>query len=199
MTIGDRIRYFRTRLGITQGTLAEFTGIHPVSIRKYETNKMQPQAQQIDRIAEALGVSSFAIAGIGNNIRIKTVGDLMGLLIMFCKTSILIIDGTRKDTGELDPSTVTFKINPLISNYFSFQISNENLEANNLYYLLKSKEILEDILRWEKLNHMNEKNVAKYGDTDDPVIHNTLIELADGLEAVEMELQRSITILDISN
>ena len=62
MTIGDKIRYLRTRMGITQGELADLSGIHPVSIRKYETNKMTPQAQQIEKIADALGVSSFAIA-----------------------------------------------------------------------------------------------------------------------------------------
>lgn len=50
---------------------------------------MIPQAQQIDKIAEALGVSSFAIAGIENNIRLETIGDFMGLLIMLCKTHIL--------------------------------------------------------------------------------------------------------------
>ena len=60
MTIGEKIKYFRTRIGITQAKLAELSGIHPVSIRKYETNKMVPQSPQIDRIAEALGISSFA-------------------------------------------------------------------------------------------------------------------------------------------
>ena len=44
MTIGEKIKYFRTRIGITQAKLAELSGIHPVSIRKYETNEMVPQA-----------------------------------------------------------------------------------------------------------------------------------------------------------
>lgn len=64
MTIGEKIKYFRSRIGITQVKLAELSGIHPVSIRKYETNKMTPQTEQIDKIAEALGVSSFAIIRI---------------------------------------------------------------------------------------------------------------------------------------
>ena len=61
MTIGEKIKYFRTRIGITQAKLAELSGIHPVSIRKYETNKMVPQAPQIDRIAKALGISSLRL------------------------------------------------------------------------------------------------------------------------------------------
>ena len=95
MTIGEKIKYFRTQKGITQAKLAELSGIHPVSIRKYETNKMIPQSQQIDKIAEALEISSFAITGFENNIRLETVGDFMGLLIMLIKTNIVLIEGER--------------------------------------------------------------------------------------------------------
>ena len=60
MTIGEKIKYFRSRIGITQAKLAELSGIHPVSIRKYETNKkMQKQGSgsfssdiQIGRVSE---------------------------------------------------------------------------------------------------------------------------------------------------
>ena len=53
MTIGEKIKYCRKQIGITQDKLAELTGIHPVSIRKYETNKMQPQPPQLEKIAAA--------------------------------------------------------------------------------------------------------------------------------------------------
>jgi len=146
MTIGEKIRYFRERIGITQSKLAELTGIHPVSIRKYETNKMQPQTQQIDRIAEALGVSSFAIAGIENNIRIETIGDLMGLLIMLCKTNIVLIDDKREKGGALKPDTVSFKINPLISKFFKASANGADFNADDILYSLKSEHIFNDIL-----------------------------------------------------
>ena len=42
MTIGEKIKYFRKRIGITQAKLAELSWIYPVSIRKYEINKMVP-------------------------------------------------------------------------------------------------------------------------------------------------------------
>ena len=102
MTIGEKIKYFRKRIGITQAKLAELSGIHPVSIRKYETNKMVPQAAQIDRLAEALSVSSFALAGIENNIRLETVGDFMGLMIMLIKTKIVSINGEREENGMIN-------------------------------------------------------------------------------------------------
>ena len=129
MTIGDKIKYFRTRIGITQSKLAELSGIHPVSIRKYETNKMIPQAQQIDRIAEALGVSSFAITGFENNISLKTEGDFMGLMIMFIKSNILCIKGERDENSLYDIETVSFEINPLITKFFNADIDDKRFSA----------------------------------------------------------------------
>ncbi|MBQ6699210.1 MAG: helix-turn-helix transcriptional regulator, partial [Oscillospiraceae bacterium] len=60
MTIGERIKFFRKSRGITQSQLAKLSGVHPVSVRKYETNKMVPQPEQIRRIADALAVSYYA-------------------------------------------------------------------------------------------------------------------------------------------
>lgn len=45
MNIGERIKFCRKHRGMTQDRLAEETGIHPVSIRKYETGKMVPFAE----------------------------------------------------------------------------------------------------------------------------------------------------------
>ena len=64
MTTGERIRYCRQNQKKTQDQLARLSGIHPVSIRKYETNKMTPQPEQLKKIATALGVNYVALLGI---------------------------------------------------------------------------------------------------------------------------------------
>jgi len=191
MTIGDKIRYLRTRMGITQGELADLSGIHPVSIRKYETNKMTPQAQQIERIAEALGVSSFAILGIENNIRLETKGDFMGLLLMLIKTNLLVIKGDRGEDDGLIPETVSFEINPFVSKFFSANANGTDLNAESITFKLKSDAIFQDILKWEKITYGYEKSAAKYGDTDEQAILDAMNEMKDYIEAIEMELQRS--------
>lgn len=196
MTIGEKIKYFRTRIGITQSKLAEISGIHPVSIRKYETNKMIPQAQQIDRIAEALGVSSFAIAGFENNIRLETIGDFMGLLIMLIKTKIVVIEGERGTDNIYKAETVSFKVNPLISQFFNANASEKEFNANEIMYHLKRNNILDDILNWEKINYGYEKCAAKYSDTPDKNTQAALEQLGNDKEAIEMELQRSSILLD---
>ena len=167
MTIGEKIKYFRKRIGITQAKLAELSGIHPVSIRKYEINKMVPQAAQIDRLAEALGVSSFALAGFENNIRLDTVGDFMGLMIMLIKTKIVSVNGEREESGMINADTVSFVINPFITNFFAAKSDKTELSANTLLYYLKNENILSDILKWERINHRYEKCAAEICDTSD--------------------------------
>ncbi len=191
MTIGDKIRYLRTRMGITQGELADLSGIHPVSIRKYETNKMTPQAQQIEKIAEALGVSSFAISGIENKIRLETKGDFMGLLLMLIKTNLLVIKGERGEDDGLIPETVSFEINPFVSQFFSSNANGTDLNAESITFKLKSDAIFQDILKWEKITYGYEKSATKYGDTDEQAILDAMNEMKDYIEAIEMELQRS--------
>lgn len=189
MTIGDKIRYLRTRMGITQGELADLSGIHPVSIRKYETNKMTPQAQQIEKIAEALGVSSFAISGIENNIRLETKGDFMGLLLMLIKANLLIVKGERGEDDGLIPETVTFEINPFVSQFFNAKSNDSDLNTERLAFMLKSDDIFSDVLKWEKITYGYEKSAAKYGDTEDQAILDAMNEMKDYIEAIEMELQ----------
>ena len=196
MTIGEKIKYFRLRMGITQAKLAELSGIHPVSIRKYETNKMIPQTPQIDRIADALGVSSFSISGIENNIRLETIGDFMGVLIMLIKTNIVTIEGERGEDSVYKAETVSFKVNPLIAKFFNVKTGEQEFDANTIMFYLKKSNLLDDILKWEKINYGYEKCAAKYSDTPDKATLKALEGLKDAKDAIEMELQLSGIMLD---
>ncbi len=199
MTIGEKIKYFRKRIGITQAKLAELSGIHPVSIRKYEINKMVPQTAQIDRLAEALGVSSFALAGFENNIRLETVGDFMGLMIMLIKTKIVSINGEREENGMINADTVSIVINPFITNFFGAKVDKTDLSANTILYYLKNENILSDILKWERINHRYEKCAAEICDTSDKELINILEELKEQKEVIELELQHSSIMLNSSD
>ena len=157
---------------------------------------MVPQAQQIDRIAEALGISSFAIAGIENNIRLETVGDFMGLMIMLIKTKIISLNGERDESGMLKSETVGIEINPFISNFFNTKNDSTEFSANKIMYYLKSDILLSDILKWERINHRYEKCAAEICDTSDKELINILEELKEQKEVIELELQHSDILLD---
>lgn len=64
MFIGKRIYDTRINKGISQMQLAIATGINPVSISNYETNKKTPQFTNLKKIAEALGVTTDYLQSI---------------------------------------------------------------------------------------------------------------------------------------
>ena len=197
LTTGDRIKYFRKQRGITQAQLADLTGIHPVSIRKYETNKMQPQAAQIERVAEALRVNVGAISGShSEQIQLETRGDLMGLLMVWHKSGILSVRGERGEDHLLDPASIHFVVNPVFETYFSFSLPSGKKEktilSDDLKICLNEHSILEDLIRWESVYNGYQLMQEKYGKQDVPQIQNALEEMKNNLEQIEMELQGSM-------
>ena len=61
--IAQRIADLRRERGLNQDELAELCGVHRVTIAKYETGRIEPGAQALKRIADALEVSSDVLLG----------------------------------------------------------------------------------------------------------------------------------------
>ena len=159
MTIGEKIKYCRKQIGITQDKLAELTGIHPVSIRKYETNKMQPQPPQLEKIAAALGVSYNALNGSDTaGLRLETIGDLMGVLMVLCNSGILQISGERGDDNLLKDNTVSIHLNPVLSSYLEIGYNSRGkahtLALQDALLNIRSYKVFNDLLKWEKMNYI---------------------------------------------
>lgn len=196
-TVGDKIKYFRKQRGMTQAQLAELTGIHPVSIRKYEINKMQPQSQQVERIAEALRVNSGALSSSNSDIiHMETKGDLMSLLMLWHKSGILSIEGERGEDNLLDAATVRLQPNTVFGTYLALSCDQakkeEIIQLDNLSVVLQDKSILQNLLRWESLYNGYVLMSEKYGDSDSEPTLTALNELRENLELIEMELQGSM-------
>ena len=138
-------------------------------------------------------------AGFENNIRLETIGDFMGLMIMLIKANIVLIDGEREEDDEYKPETVSFKINPLITKFFKANAGDTEYNADDVLCRLKQENLLKDILRWEKINYGYEKCAAKYSDTPDKETLNVLDSLKETKEAIELELQRSNVMLGSKN
>ena len=89
MTIGQKIKFCREKRRITQAQLAERSGIHPVSIRKYETNRMIPQPEQLRRIANALEISPVSLLGVRDpGLQLNPTGDFLGVLMSLFEAGI---------------------------------------------------------------------------------------------------------------
>jgi len=166
VTIGEKIKYLRELKGITQSQLAYAVGLHPVSIRKYETNKMQPQLPQIEKIAAALNISPNALMGLENsNLRLETVGDFMSILYMLLDTKQLIIKGERNEDGSLKPDTLSLHLNNQI--------------------------ILSQLINWEKIDNLNNQSQFQKGDTTNDDFETVLVRMQEIKEKVTLETQRS--------
>lgn len=63
--IGERIRFFRTRLGMTQRELGRRVGLSPLSadvrIAQYESGSRNPKSEMIAALANALNVTPAAL------------------------------------------------------------------------------------------------------------------------------------------
>ena len=63
MDIGDRIRSVRMARGLTQSDLGKRSGMADSAIRRYESNRVNPTATTLQRIAAALDVSVDYLLG----------------------------------------------------------------------------------------------------------------------------------------
>ena len=198
MTIGEKIKYFRKQRGITQGELAELTGIHPVSIRKYETNKMQPLPPQVEKIAAALNVNFSAIYGMDPSaFRLETRGDLMGLLMTAYKAGLIQLDGPKTNYGAFKEEQCCIRLTPVLSQYFT--VEGQEGENRKILPALKvtDSSVLSDFLRWEGLYREGNRDqeLLKNGNAseDEKYVADDFQEM---LEQIELDLQASQEKLD---
>ena len=76
MTLGETIKHHRNVKGLTQKQLGDMAGIHEVTIRKYEANKISPKRDQLESIASCLGVPLNEFI----DLKIVTDSDVLPLL-----------------------------------------------------------------------------------------------------------------------
>lgn len=61
--VGERIKNRRKELGMSQDELAELASLNRVTVAKYESGKVEPGAQALSRIADALETSVDILLG----------------------------------------------------------------------------------------------------------------------------------------
>ena len=200
MTLGQKIKYLRSQLGMTQDQLAQVTGIHPVSIRKYETDKTKPQPAQIERLASALGVGCFALSDLNrDNVHIETVGDLLGLVITLCDAGILQITGNRDADNMITPDTAKIQFNPKIAPFLKMHgmIVFDQDDNNCVSDYAMPLPILHNLLIWEKVNFMYQRSLETAGSNPDEATKAVLKSFEETKCHIELELQKSQILLKL--
>lgn len=76
MTTGEKTRAARLSAGLTQKRLSELTGIAEPTIRKYESNRLYPKKETLQKLAAPLNVLYLDLYGDDETGLIKTGVDL---------------------------------------------------------------------------------------------------------------------------
>lgn len=141
MTIGEKIKYFRTKKGITQTQLAELSELHPVSIRKYEAGHRNPKLGQLQKIATALGINAVALTGV-SKLKLETPDDVSSALMLLIDSGIMqVYEGVVSDKKS---STISLTLNPKFSSFITIANKTDNLIINleDIYFKVKEPNML---------------------------------------------------------
>ena len=149
MDIAERIKRLRELYGITANELADITGIHPVSIRKYETNKMVPGIEVIDKMCNALNLSRMVFEGIPKqNTDFRFTGDFFQILFLLLANNTLNAEYTFSKNFENSLDKTYFTLNPLLSKYIKIWNGDTEIPLENLTITLNTDDGMEDNSIW---------------------------------------------------
>jgi transcriptional regulator with XRE-family HTH domain len=125
MTIGEKIREYRDRKGLSQENVAEMLGMSLTGYANIEQNKSKVNMARLKQIAEALGTNELEILSIGER------------NIYYVKS--------YNQTGGLTLSTAYIINQNLPPEYLALRSDNEKLQIE-MAYLKEKNQLLEDRL-----------------------------------------------------
>ena len=191
MEPNERLRYYRTREKLSQEKLAQKCDIPHVTLRRLENNEARLHRHQLESLCEALGVSPFAITRCIEDVRMQTVGDLMGVFVLLLKAEVLVIDGNHNWVGDFATDSVRLKLNPDAEKFFMFNICGRLHNPKECGICIRSKTMIRDLLIWEKTDFQLRQAVAECKKSKNKKLLQRRDDLLDTLEMIELEYQRN--------
>ena len=187
MTIGEKIKYVRKLYHMSSAELAERTGIHPVSIRKYESNKMVPQSAQIERLAAAFHLSPAIFSGLTDmHFDFQYSGDCLGMLIMLYTSGALIINGERDEKNILKKETVKFTVSPLLQKFLQFSEKEKTLPFEDVNILIKDNDTLDRFIFWEFMYNRRDELYDAYMEEETKENEEAFKQICNDYDEIEM-------------
>jgi transcriptional regulator with XRE-family HTH domain len=104
--IGERIKFFRERRSLTQKQLGSVAGIIEETIRKYEIGQRNPKPNQLKKIADALGMTVYALSGFD----IETDADVVSMILAIDEKVGIKFEGDTDKDNKIKPKTLTLHI-----------------------------------------------------------------------------------------
>lgn len=187
MTIGEKIKCVRKLYHMSSAELAERTGIHPVSIRKYESNKMVPQSAQIERLAAAFHLSPAIFSGLTDmHFDFQYSGDCLGMLIMLYTSGALIINGERDEKNILKKETVKFTVSPLLQKFLQFSEKDKALPFEDVNVMIKDSDTLDRFIFWEFMYNRRDELYDAYMEEETKENEEAYKQICNDYDEIEM-------------
>lgn len=187
MTIGEKIKYVRKLYHMSSAELAERTGIHPVSIRKYESNKMVPQSAQIERLAAAFHLSPAIFSGLTDmRFDYQFSGDCLGMLIMLYTSGTLMINGERNEKNVLKKETVKFTASPLLKKFLQFSEKDKALPFEDVNVMIKDNDTLDRFIFWEFMYNRRDELYDAYMEEETRKNEEAYNQICNDYDEIEM-------------
>lgn len=169
MTVGEKIKCFRTLKKMTQKALGEKAGIGEATIRKYELGIRNPKPVQLKKIAQALEIGENILLDIPlNTLRVETVGDVMALLLLLeSRVGISYSYEEGEDNSILAPTIKlkfqNMKVNECLAEWILYKKGTEKralfISSNKKKFSQEERErmftIEKSLLEVEKQKHMD--------------------------------------------
>ena len=187
MTIGEKIKYIRKLYHMSSAELAERTGLHPVSIRKYESNNMVPQPAQIERLAAAFQLSPAIFSGLTDmQFDYQYSGDCLAMLIMLYTSGTLVIHGERDEKNILKKETVRFTVSPLLQRFLQFSKVDKTLKFEDVNVWLKDDAALDRFIFWEYMYNRRDELYEAYMEEETRENVDAYEQICNDYDEIEM-------------
>lgn len=164
MNTADRIKRLRMRWELTAEEFGKITEIHPVSIRKYETNKMVPGMDIIDKMCNRLELPRMIFEGFPKQYTdYHFKGD-------FYQQLFLLLDNKTLSVNKENESDVTFSLNPELANYMTIKHGDDIIPLDQISFQIRDDTLLGRLPRayarfLEYLELLDEIEEVKNSDT----------------------------------
>lgn len=140
--VGKKIRAFREFRGYSQIQLAELSSINVGTIRKYELGIRNPKPDQLEKIANALGLN----VSVFLDFNIETVGDVLSILFA-------IDDSVNLSLSETSDQNIAMTFdNPTMQDFFKKWCQFKNVYEKEKAEILA---IEDEDKRQEELDKLN--------------------------------------------
>ena len=145
MTVGEKIKYFRTLHGFTQDQLVQATGLSISTLQKYESDERKPKPEQLLKISQALGIS----INVFMDFDIHTISDLLSLIFKMNEQLNINFISHKDENGDIIPDSLAISFeNPLINHKLCTYVNflNKMIDSKNEKYTQALMELENQLL-----------------------------------------------------